>query len=37
MLGKRRQVMKKRRLPMRELHGLLRRYRISFRELLDNP
>ena len=37
MLRKRRQVMKKRRLPMRELHGLLRRYRISFRELLDNP
>lgn len=36
MLRKRRQVMKKRRLPMQEFYGLLRRYRISFRELLDN-
>jgi hypothetical protein len=35
MLKKRRQLMKQRRLPMREFSGLLHRHRISFRELLD--
>jgi GT2 family glycosyltransferase len=36
MLGKRRQLMKKKRLGAREFSELLRRYRIAFRELLDN-
>ncbi len=36
MLRKRRQVMKKRRLSMRELSELLARHRITFRELLDH-
>lgn len=36
MLRKRRQVMNKRRLTAAEFQALLRRYRISFRELLDN-
>jgi len=36
MFRKRRQVMKKRRLSMREFYSLLRRYRISFKGLLDN-
>lgn len=36
MLRKRRQVMKQKRLSMPEFVELLRRYRITFRELLDN-
>lgn len=36
MLRKRRQVMKNKRLPAREFAALMRRHRISFRELLDN-
>jgi len=36
VLRKRRQVMRRRRLPIRELSRLMRRYRITFRELLDH-
>lgn len=36
MLLKRQQVMKNRRLTTHEFSGLLRRYRLTFRELLDN-
>lgn len=36
MLQKRRQVMHGRRIPMSEMTRLLRRYNVSFRELLDN-
>jgi GT2 family glycosyltransferase len=36
MLTKRRQVMRKRRISMREMADLLRRYRITFRDLLEN-
>jgi hypothetical protein len=36
MLRKRRRLMKQRRLPTREFAGLLRRHRITFRELLDD-
>jgi hypothetical protein len=36
MFRKRSRLMKKRRLPMREFSELLRRHRITFKELLDN-
>jgi GT2 family glycosyltransferase len=36
MLRKRRQIMVKRRMPMREFSEILPRYRISFKELLDD-